>query len=312
MSASSAIESLRRLAPVSDAEAAAVFGAGREELLAGLASGRPARRGRRRRPVLAVAVLALAVIATAATWDVLRAPARETTSVQCLIGNSDAIIPSASGDPAYDCALGWQQEYGTPPPPLVAYDNGLGGVTVIPRSGKPHSGWTRLPRQSQDVALVELQESLDDVVNGLNSSCFDGAAATRLAEAKLGRFGFGGWTVTVRDPDAAARPGNCVSAEVLDPAAKTVTLIPMGALSATGTAMKLADELRPLAQSCRPLSAAVAAVESAGSSLGLTPAPPATVHSYDLASVADPSLRCASIVETVGGTIFVTVRGPSS
>jgi hypothetical protein len=33
--------------------------------------------------------------------------------------------------------------------------------------------------------------------------------------------------------------------------------------------------------------------------------------SYDLNAVKDDSLRCAAIYETVGGTIFLTVRGPS-
>lgn len=302
--------SLRRLLPVSDVDAAAVFGAaGREALLAGVTTGRVREPRRRRRLVLAVAVLALVGIATAGTWAVLRAPAQETTSVQCLIGSSDAIIPSTSGDPAYDCAQDWQNEYGTTPPPLQAYDNGLGGVTVIPRSEKPQAGWT--PIKSQDVALIELQESLDDVIGGLNASCLDGASATRLADAKLAQFGFASWTVTVRDPQAAAAPGDCVSAEVLDPASKTVTLIPMGSTSAGGVAKELATKLQPLTQSCLSLSGAVAAVRAAGDSLGLSPAPPATVDSYDLESVPDSSLHCASIVETVGGTIFVTVRGPT-
>lgn len=313
MAASDPIDSLRRLASVSNAEAAAVFGAeGREDLLAGLTALRTRRSARRRPLVVAIAVIVLAAVATAGTWVVLRAPAQETTSVQCLIGTSDAVIPSVSGDPAYDCAVGWQQEYGTTPPPLVAYDNGLGGVTVIPTGQKPQPGWTRLPGQSQDVALIELQESLDDVINGLNSSCMDAAAATQLAEAKLAQFGFTGWTVTVRDAGSANAPGDCVPAEVIDPVAKTVTLIPMGgALSAGGVPKELAEKLQPATQSCLSLPAAAAAVRAAGDSLGLSPAPPITVDSYNLETVPDSSLRCASIVETVGGTIFVTVRGPS-
>jgi hypothetical protein len=74
MSGHSSIDSLRRLAPLSDAEAAEVFGvAGREALLdsvTGLPFGRRARprpdTGRRRSLVLAVAVLAAAATAAGA------------------------------------------------------------------------------------------------------------------------------------------------------------------------------------------------------------------------------------------------------
>ena len=143
MSGHSPIDSLRHLAPVSDTQAAETFGAaGREELLddvTRLPVGRGARRrpARRRRLVLAVAVLIAAATATTA-WAVLRgSAAHETTSVQCLIGSSDAIIPSTSGNPAHDCAVDYRREFGTAAPQLAAYDNGRGGVTVIPRSAKP-------------------------------------------------------------------------------------------------------------------------------------------------------------------------------
>lgn len=313
MSAHSSIDSLRRLSPVSDTDASAVFGsAGREELLVAvtrLPLGRGVRARflprRRRRLVLALAVLAV-LGATAATWAVVRAPARETTSVQCLIDGNDAIVPSVSGDPAADCALEWQRDQGTTPPPLVAYDNGLGGVTVIPRGQKPQAGWTRLPGQSQDVALIELQYSLDDAINGLNSSCLDPTAATRLTQAKLAQFGFSSWTVTVRDPSSANTPGNCVSAEVLDPVTTTVTLIAMGTTSAGGSARELADKLRPLTQECQSLPDAVAAVRATAAGLGMAE----SARTYDLNAVTDDSMRCASITETVGGTIFLTVRGP--
>src|SRR5205085_2100789 len=192
MSGRNAMDSLQRLSAVSDAEAAAVFGvAGREELLADLTHlpfgrGASARRAQRsRRPL----VLALAVVVAAATaaaaWAILGSSAQETTSIECVIAGTDTIIPASSGDPAADCALQWQRDLGTTPPPLVAYDNGEGGVTVIPSGEKPQAGWTALPGRSQDVALIQLQESLDDYVNGLNSTCLDGAAATALAHAKL-------------------------------------------------------------------------------------------------------------------------------
>ena len=309
MSGPSPIDSLRHLASVTDTEAASVFGAaGRDELLAGLVQlpigrgARPRPIRRRRRLVLAVAALALAAIATAATWVVLnRAPARETTSVQCLIQGSDAVIPSTSGNPAHDCAVEWKRDNGTAPPPLVAYDNKLGGVTVLPRSQKPPKGWTQL--RSQDVALIELQDSLDDYIAGLNSSCLDDKAATTLAKAKVAEFGFTGWTVGIR-----SGAGPCVASDIVDPGAQTVTLIrtsPAGGPSET-TFLKLADKLRPLTQTCESLPAAVAAARAAADGLGLSE----SAKTYELNVGTDSSLHCAAVYETVGGTIFLSIFGP--
>jgi hypothetical protein len=316
MSGRSSIDSLRRLSPVSDGDAAAVFGtAGQEELLADLTRlpfGRGAQRRpvthRRRRLALAVAVVALTAIATAATWVVLRgAPARDTTSVQCLIGDSDAIIPATSGDPAHDCVVDYRREFGTAPPRLTAYDNGHGGVTVIPRSEKPQAGWTRLV-SGQNVDLIQLQDSLDDYVNGLDSTCLGARAATRLAAAKLAQFGFTGWKVDVRKSGSA--PGrSCVDLNLVDPGSQTVTLMPTGipsGLPAT-TFEKLAARLRPVTRKCTSLPAALASVRAVARHLGLQE----NARGYDLNATTDNSMPCASIYETVGGTIFLTVRGPS-
>jgi hypothetical protein len=329
------MDSLRRLAPVSDADAVAVFSAGgREELLEGVTrlpfgrGARPRRHTRRRRLVLAFAVVAIAATATAATWVVLsRAPARETTSVQCLIGNSDAIIPSTSGNPARDCAVDYRREFGTSAPRLVAYDNGLGGVTVIPRSAKPRAGWKRLV-SGQDVDLIQLQDSLDDYINGLNSGCLDRTAATSLAESKLAQFGFTGWTVLVRGsgpsatnlPTPKTEPGKkatptesasgtktCVASDLVDPATESVTLTPGPVTTGPSTVFeKLAAKLRPVTQRCQSLPVAVESLRAAASSLGLSE----SATGYDLNTVTDNSMRCSSIYETVGGTIFLTVRGP--
>ncbi|HKC77101.1 MAG TPA: hypothetical protein VKB70_01815, partial [Gaiellaceae bacterium] len=254
MSGGSPIDSLRKTAAVSDADAAAVFGvAGRDALLddvmrTPVGRRRFVRRAPRSRPMLAIAFAAVAVVgvATAATWAVLGSSARETTSVDCVINGTDTIIPSISGDPAYDCAVTWRDELGTTPPALAAYDNGSGGVSVIPRSDKAQSGWTPLPA-GQDVALIQLQDSLDDYIGGLNSSCLDDTTATSLARSKLTQFGFADWTISVRNPQSSsttlptpkAVPGTktaptehtsgtkqCIASDIVDPSTKTLTLVP--------------------------------------------------------------------------------------
>jgi hypothetical protein len=310
MSGHSSIDALRRLSPVADVDAAAVFGAaGRDALLAdvthlpfGRARVRPATRRRTRRLVIALALGVVVVAATAATWAILGSPARETTSVECVIAGTDTVIPAVSGDPAYDCAVTWQADLGTIPPPLIAYDNGSGGVTVIPRGEKQQPGWQKLPA-GQNVALIQLQASLDDYIGGLNSSCLNADAATDLTEAKLASFGFTGWTVTIRNQ------GKCTNGDLVDPASKSVTLIASDGVTGAKTAYQnLADKLRPIAKSCESLPDALASVRAAAGDLGLSE----SARTYRLNAVTDDSLRCASIYETVGGTIFVTVRGPGS
>jgi hypothetical protein len=336
MSGRSSIDSLRRLAPIADAQAAEVFGvAGREELLTGVTS-LPSGRETRPRPVsrrrpLAIALALVVAAATAAgAWAVLHgSAAHETTSVQCLIGSSDAVIPSTSGNPAHDCAVDYRREFGTAAPRLVAYDNGLGGVTVLPRSQQPPAGYKRLVA-GQDVDLIQLQNSLDDYVNGLESSCLGSAAATSLTESRLARFGFTGWTVAVRNPGSPATtvpgptvttangakpaPGEstsgtqaCVGGALVDPTTESVTLFSSPVATGPKTVFeKLAAKLRPITHGCESLPAAVASVRAAASGLGLSE----SARGYDLNTVTDNTMRCASIYETVGGTIFLTVRGP--
>jgi hypothetical protein len=272
------------------------------------------------------------VVAAAATaagaWAVLHGSgAQETTSVQCMIGSSDAVIPSTSGNPAHDCAVDYKREFGTRAPRLVAYDNGLGGVTVLLRGQKPPASYKRLV-SGQDVDLIQLQDSLDDYVNGLNSSCLDSAAATSFTQARLAQFGFTGWTVSVRSPQPGssslptpkATPGpkaapaestsgtkTCVGGALVDPTTESVTLSqgPV-AIEPKTVFEKIAVKLRPVSQKCESLQAAVASVRATASDLGLSE----SARGYDLNTVTDNSMRCASIYETVGGTIFLTVRGP--
>jgi len=309
MSGHSSLDSLRRLAAVSDVDAAAVFGAaGREDLLDGVMRApvgrrRPAKPAIRRPLVVALAVIAAAALAGGA-WALFGSSAHETTSIECSVDGTDTIIPAVSGDPAYDCARILKDDTGTDPPPLAAYDNGTGGVTVLPRSTTPPSGFKRL-QAGQDVALIQLQDSLDDYIGGLTSSCLTTKAATALTEAKLRQFGFAGWTVALRDASGSRL---CTSSEIIEPGTQTVTLIPVETPAAPETTyQKLADRLRPLAQKCESLPNAVSSVRAAASDLGLSEA----ARTYRLNRVTDNSPRCASIYETVGGTIFVTVRGPS-
>lgn len=311
MSAPSPIELLSRVVPISDEEAAGVFGeAGREGLLDAITRltprGRPARRRLRRRSLLvAAAAFVVVAAATGAGWALTHGSARDTTSIDCVIQGGDTIIEATSGDPAADCAAVWPSLTGKPAPPLQAYDDGLGGVAVLPNSEKAPASWT--PIASQDVALIELQESFLDEINGLSSTCFDAPAATAFARQQLDRLGFGGWTVTLRTGDSAS----CVDTAVVEPTTKTVTLIGGGvAQTASSPQRQLATVLRPLTKECLSLAAMQTEVEREAGTLGFAQTA-AGDHSYQLTAVRDDSLRCTALYETVGGTVELVLRGPA-
>jgi hypothetical protein len=325
--ASDPIELLSRIAPCSDDEAAAVFGAsGKENLFNAITALPPGRARAAKRRLRRPLVLALAVIvvagATGAAWAMTRGSARETTSIDCLINGETTGIDASSGDPASDCAAIWP----APVPKLQAYADASGnGVVVIPASTKPQSGWT--PIESQDVALIVLQENLLDNINGLDSACFSSAQAQAFARQQLNRSGLIGWTIDVRplaqQENAPAPAGTKVAPGVVDgpncyggfadPTSKTVTLFG-GPGSQAGPANwpphQLADSLRPLTSDCMSLSAMQMAVVQRATALGMSQ----TVeneHNYRLTVTKDDTMRCASVYETVGGTIFVVVRGPA-
>ena len=304
MSASDPTELLARLAPISDADAAEVFGAGKGRLLDAITQlphGR-SRRLPRRSLVIAVAALVVAA-ATGAGWALTHGSARNTTSVDCVVQGVDSIVDATSGNPAADCAVVWQGVVGSPAPPLSAYDNGLGGVAVIPSSQTPPAGWT--PIVSQNVALIELQESLDDNIAGLASACFSSDAATTFVQWQFDRLGFAQWRVDVRSSDGACYGG------FTEPAAKTVVLAAGGdqAGAATWPPHELAASLRPLTQQCLSLPAMKSAVEQRAASIGMSQ----TVENdtnYELKATEDNTMTCATVYETAGGTTDVTIRGP--
>lgn len=301
-------ELLSRIAPVSDDEAAEVYGAGKERLRDAITQlphgrSRPARHLLRRPVVIAVAALVVAA-AMGAGWALTRGSATDTTSVDCVVQGVDSIVDATSGDPAADCVTVWEGLVGKPAPPLTAYDNGLGGVAVIPSSDKPPASWT--PLASQNVALIELQQSLGDHISGLASACFGSDAATTFVQSQFDRLGFADWRVDVRSSDGACYGG------YTEPDTKTVVLGAGGDESgaATWPPHQLADSLRPLTQECLSLSAMQSEVEQRATALGMSQ----TVeneHNYQLRAVKDDTLSCATVTETVGGTTQIIVRGPA-
>jgi hypothetical protein len=253
-----------------------------------------------------------------------------------VIAGTDTVIDATSGNPAADCAAEWRRELGTPAPLLVAYANVDGGVTVLPQSEKPSVGWRPLP--SQDVALIQLQGSLDDYINGLSSSCLNSSAATAFARQQLNSLGLVHWTVNLRSsaqttpatsaapravPSPGARPAPttapaaqlCTAGDIVDPTTARVTLIPVGVVEPKDwIPRRLATSLQPLTKTCLSLQAMRSEVEQQAGQLGLSPqgnGQPATRTTYQLNAAQDDRMRCTSLYETVGGTINLDLRGPA-
>ena len=300
---------VRRLARVTDEQVALLAGAeGREALLEGIVAmpdPQPAPRRRRRRRVAVVSSALGLTLAASATigWAVFVSSTRDTTSLQCDIDGNPSIVAAMSGDAVVDCAEEWLRQTGSAAPPLLAYDNGHGGILVTPATAAPPAGAKPLPPgPQQNVALIELEESLGDYGDGRSARCFDEAAAVAYATAETERLGLTEWAVRTRDSAGPCYDG------VVDATTRSVVLIPRPDVVPANPHDLLARKLREIARGCRPLGPTKKAVEDAAADLGLSPAPDR--RQYQLVAVANDA-ACTSIRQRVGGTIFITLRGPA-
>jgi hypothetical protein len=269
-----------------------------------VAGSRPPQRHRVLFPAL---IGLLLVVASGIAWAVIQSSATDTVSVECRIDASDTVIPSATGDPVADCAAQWLRDTGHEAPRLVAYDTGLGSITVLPVDEPAPSGWMALPAgTTQNGPIVEMQQWLDDYVSGLNSGCYSDRSATQMTESALQRLGMSDWTVR---PVPSSDAGACVDIGILDPGTRTVQLRALGdEPNAASDPVKLADTLRTIARECQTLDIATREVRAAAEDLGLSEA----AHQYELTRVADNNASCTRIYEDVGGAIFLILRGPTN
>jgi hypothetical protein len=168
------------------------------------------------------------------------------------------------------------------------------------------SGWTLLPDEAtQNVAMVQMQQWLDDFVDGLKSGCFDNATAVQMTERALQRVGMTSWTVEPAPSDT----GTCVDTGILDPTSETVQLRALdGPADPAAAYERLAVKLREIAEDCGSLDATARQVRAAAAELGLSE----EVREYQVTEIRDVAARCTTIYENVGGTIFIILRGPLS
>jgi hypothetical protein len=133
-------------------------------------------------------------------------------------GDNNAGDDPFVADPVRYCAEedvedleGWRGQ-GLEPPDMAAYRNASGEVEVVPADRDVPSSWRPYTYEPVALAVLELETSLIDYVDGLQSDCFDPEGGRAFVEQELRRLGLEGWQVTVRDVAAGSAARGCAGA----------------------------------------------------------------------------------------------------
>lgn len=269
---------------------------------------RPSARDRvpRRTFALAAAIMTLSLVAVG--WVVLTS-IENSTSVGCHTADGVVSIADAvTGDPVADCAAVWRQDTGSEPPDLIAYDNGNGGIEVLPEGSDAPSGWQQLePGVAQDPRLIELDASLDDHIDGLPADCHRLDSARVIADREVDRLGLTGWQV-VSERGEADGAQTCTY-YFLEPERQRVVLIPLDSGDAPDDApyRVLANRLgEALEEECLSVAEAVELTRRSAADAGIDE------NGVVVHQAVDDNSTCARADVNVGGRVEVTIRGPEA
>jgi hypothetical protein len=305
-------EHVRQLPLVSDAQASllstsaakqALF----EEITADVRGAAGVRRRRTiRGPVAALAGLAV-LVAGGVAWATSGTTSDGGPSTGCHLGaDSVSVIKPVTGDPVADCAALWKRVTGAAAPPLVAYDNGQGGIEVVAAGTAPQAGWTRRdPGARQDPAVIELDAALGDQIDGLRSGCLATAPARVVVQRELDRLALGDWSTTT-ERGTADGTTTCTY-YYLDTAGRRVVLIPIEQSTAGGDPKltALAGALAAhMGAGCDSVEQLTAFTRTAAAQAGIAAA------TLVITGVEDDSVACARADMRVGGQVEIIVRGP--
>jgi len=198
-------------------------------------------------------------------------------------------------------------------------------IFVAPRSQVPGNARLLLAPTQNDEALVELDASTHDFIDGLGSRCLAPGQALVFAQSELDRLALADWTVVSENRDDFAQIllrdgeirqiGPCAQVK-LDRDDRTVLVASDGgedperweSLDVAGNDVAapvkaLRDVLRTaITNRCVSLPTAQAMVTSA---LG-------DKHHWPLAAIEDFAASCTRVDLVVGGSIQITVHGPTT
>jgi hypothetical protein len=218
-----------------------------------------------------------------------------------MIGGADL-----TGDPVADCET-YRAEAELPPlsdPVAFEYE---GMVYVMPRSQVPEGATLRGPATARDAAARELEASLRDWVDGGMSWCADPGSAEAFARSELERLGLDDWQVQVDPTPDPPHPGSPCADMTTGLTPRTVTILPDRAsdiAEESGPSLSaLRDALRAgIADTCVSVGDAETVVEQALDG---------EQHFPTTVVLVDESADCARVDLEVGGSIQVTVHGPT-
>lgn len=199
-------------------------------------------------------------------------------------------------DPIADCNT-YAELTGKPrivDPVATAYRDSL---VVGPREGMPADA---IPVTNMiDPAVRELEQSLEDYVDGGRSRCFDTASGEQFVRDELARLGLSGWTIVTAEQDHPRGP--CALMFVSQPGEVQVRGHHSEDQPRTG---ELVTTLRrEVAGQCLSLPEAESAVEQA-----LADEP-----QYEpISSRVDAGAQCARVDVVMGGSVQVFLHGPEN
>ncbi|MGV8967784.1 MAG: hypothetical protein ACOH2F_16080 [Cellulomonas sp.] len=241
-------------------------------------------------------------------------------------GINDGFADSTGGPPLTADSVADCQQYqalsGRPPiDDPVAFRVGAVDprIFVAPQDQVPAGATLLLAVTPRDEALFELDASAVDMIDGLGSRCLAGDEANVFAQAELDRLGLTDWTVTSGTPGTRPPPpangdpeGPWICATAFgDPDHLTLVVTPnnrddIETHNGHGTdpfVFDLRDSLRTgITDKCVNLAEAKAVATTA---LG-------DAHHWPLTAIEDTAASCTRVDMAVGGSIEITLRGPST
>lgn len=216
--------------------------------------------------------------------------------------------PHLTGDALLDCDTYRERAQLPPIGDPVAFDYG-GLVYVTPRDQVPEGAEVLGELSATAGAERELRASTRDLVDGGSSHCLTAAEAEAFARAELDRLGLTGWTIATDDVPAPEMvpPGMVCAAIETDAVRRTIDVLPNRTDDWEAAAGPVTSGIRTalrtgILQTCVNVVDALAVAEAA---LG-------TQHHWPTTGITDEDASCARVDMEVGGSIQVTIHGPTT
>jgi hypothetical protein len=180
---------------------------------------------------------------------------------------------------------------------------------VVSRAGVPASVLAQAQASvpsAQATAELELESAMDDWIDGPRFQCLDAARAKDYVAGTIRRVGLEGWTTRVVESPDGPDSGPCADVVPLS-SARVVEIRAHasrhhdGSLPGSNPVLyRIADDLRSaIADECLSVVDAKRLATRVVGAEG------------EVTAVADEQARCTRVDMEVGGSVFVSVRGPS-